>query len=120
MKNSTAKTQKAEKAPRKVPAKAAPAELETGKPRREVQGVVVSDKMQKTIVVRVERLVRHPLYSKYVRKSRKFKAHDEKNSAKQGDLVVLIESRPLSRDKNWALKAILRKAGSAATVETTA
>lgn len=88
--------------------------------KREMQGVVVGDKMQKTIVVQVERLVKHALYDKYIRRSRKFKAHDEQNTAKNGDLVLLIESRPLSRDKNWALKSILRKAGSAANVEISA
>jgi len=72
-------------------------------------GVVVSDKMQKTIVVRVERLTRHPLYNKIIRRFKKFKAHDEKNSAKAGDTVKIIESRPLSKDKRWRLLEILNK-----------
>jgi small subunit ribosomal protein S17 len=78
--------------------------------RKEVVGTVVSDKMQKTIVVKVDRRVRHPLYKKYVTRSRRFKAHDEKNTAKTGDLVRIVESRPLSRDKRWALQEILRRA----------
>ncbi len=72
-------------------------------------GVVVSDKMQKTIVVRVERLTRHPLYKKIIRRFKKFKAHDEKNSAKAGDTVKIVESRPLSKDKRWRLLEVLNK-----------
>jgi small subunit ribosomal protein S17 len=81
--------------------------------RRSVVGVVVSDKMQKTIVVKVDRQVRHSLYKKYVEKTRRYKAHDEKNEAKVGDRVALVESRPLSREKRWVLQSILRKAGQA-------
>jgi small subunit ribosomal protein S17 len=79
--------------------------------RREVVGTVVSNKMQKTIVVKVDRRVRHGLYGKYVVKSRRFKAHDEKNDAKVGDHVVLVETRPLSREKRWSLQSITRRAG---------
>ena len=78
--------------------------------RRELVGTVVSDKMQKTIVVKIDRRVRHGLYAKYVTNSRRFKAHDETNQARVGDLVVIVESRPLSRDKRWALKNIVRRA----------
>lgn len=78
--------------------------------RREVTGLVVSNKMQKTITVQVQRHVEHTQYKKYVRSYRKVKAHDETNQAKPGDLVLLVESRPLSKDKRWALKEILRKA----------
>lgn len=78
--------------------------------RKELVGTVVSNKMQKTIVVETERRVRHGLYQKYVTKSQKFKAHDEKNEAKMGDIVTIIESRPLSRDKRWALQKIVRRA----------
>ena len=84
--------------------------------RRAVVGTVVSDKMQKTIVVKVDRRVRHSLYKKYVEKSRRYKAHDENNEAKVGDLVTLIESRPLSREKRWVLQSIVRKAGQAPAV----
>jgi small subunit ribosomal protein S17 len=79
--------------------------------RQTIVGTVVSNKMQKTIVVKVDRRVRHGLYGKFVVKSRRFKAHDEKNDAKMGDRVVLVESRPLSREKRWSLQEILRKAG---------
>jgi small subunit ribosomal protein S17 len=81
--------------------------------RRAVVGTVVSDKMQKTIVVKVDRQVRHSLYKKYVEKSRRYKAHDEKNDAKIGDRVTLVESRPLSREKRWVLQNIIRRAGQA-------
>jgi small subunit ribosomal protein S17 len=74
-------------------------------------GTVVSDKMTKTIVVKIDRRVRHTLYKKYVVKSHRFKAHDEKNEAKIGDRVLLVESRPLSRDKRWVLQSIIRRAG---------
>ena len=79
--------------------------------RRMIVGRVVSDKMQKTIVVKVDRRVRHTMYSKYITRSRRFKAHDETNQAKMGDLVTLIESRPLSREKRWVLQSIIRRAG---------
>lgn len=74
------------------------------------QGVVVSDKMQKTVVVAVERLVRHPKYQKYLRRQSKFKAHDEQNQCGVGDRVLIAETRPLSRDKRWTVRAILEKA----------
>lgn len=79
--------------------------------RRQVVGLVVSDKMQKTIVVKVDRRVRHLEYKKYVVRSRRFKAHDETNEAKIGDRVQLVESRPMSRDKRWVLQSIIRRAG---------
>ncbi|MGE0614089.1 MAG: 30S ribosomal protein S17 [Bacteriovoracia bacterium] len=79
-------------------------------------GIVVSDKMQKTIVVRIDRRVRDSFYNKYTVRSRKFKAHDEKNDAKTGDLVSLVESRPLSREKRWVLQSIIRRGSSAALV----
>ena len=85
--------------------------------RRTVLGTVVSNKMQKTIVVEVERQVRHKLYGKYVKRLQRYKAHDETNVAKIGDVVSLIESRPLSKDKRWALYKILRKASAAASIE---
>ena len=84
--------------------------------RRVVVGMVVSDKMQKTIVVKVDRRVREPLYKKYVMRSRRFKAHDEKNNAKTGDLVSIVESRPLSREKRWVLQSILRRGAQVAEV----
>jgi small subunit ribosomal protein S17 len=96
-----------------APAQAAQAQapVKTVPHRKTVVGSVVSDKMQKTIVVKVDRRVRHTLYKKYLVKSVRYKAHDEKNEAKVGDRVVLVESRPLSRDKRWALQSILRRVG---------
>ncbi len=70
-------------------------------PRRVMQGVVVSDKMDKTVVVKVERRVKHPLYKKFVRRSKKYAAHDENNACKAGDIVKIRECRPLSRRKRW-------------------
>ncbi len=82
---------------------------ERGK-RKILMGVVSSDKMDKTVVVMVNRLVLHPVYKKYVRKRTKVKAHDEKNECKIGDKVLLIETRPLSREKRWRVKEILERA----------
>lgn len=75
--------------------------------KRILQGVVVSDKMQKTIVVKVDRKVRHERYGKIITISKKYKAHDEKGDAKIGDRVEIVESRPLSRQKCWALRRIV-------------
>ncbi|MGI9514711.1 MAG: 30S ribosomal protein S17 [Anderseniella sp.] len=72
-------------------------------PKRILQGVVVSDKNDKTIVVRVERRFTHPMMKKTVRRTKKYHAHDEANSAKTGDIVRIEECRPLSRNKTWAL-----------------
>ena len=73
-------------------------------------GKVVSDKMDKTIVVAVETKVRHPLYGKTVNRTTKFKAHDENNEAKLNDRVLIIETRPLSKDKNWRMVEIIERA----------
>lgn len=78
-------------------------------------GVVVSDRMMKTIVVQVERLVRHPIYKRVVRRASRFKVHDETNSAKVGDRVKIMETRPLSKDKRWRLVEILRRGSRAPT-----
>jgi small subunit ribosomal protein S17 len=75
--------------------------------RRTKVGRVVSDKMDKTVVVSVERLQRHPIYKRVIRRSTKFKAHDQDNAARVGDTVRIEESRPLSRDKRWRLVEIL-------------
>jgi len=77
---------------------------------RTVQGVVVSDKMDKTVVVMSERLVRHPVVHKFVRRRVKYKAHDEMNSCRVGDKVLIIESRPLSKEKRWRVSEIIQKA----------
>lgn len=73
-------------------------------------GHVVSDKMDKTVVVAVETLVRHPLYGKIMRRTTKFKAHDEANTASEGDVVEIMESRPISREKRWRVAKIVEKA----------
>lgn len=77
--------------------------------RKERTGIVVSDKMDKTIVVRVERTFRHPQLGKVLRSNKKYYAHDEKESAKPGDLVRIVETRPLSRLKRWRLAEVLEK-----------
>ena len=79
--------------------------------RKTKVGRVVSDKMDKTIVVSVERLARHPLYKRVIRLTTKFKAHDEENDAHTGDTVLIEESRPLSATKRWRLVSVLSRAG---------
>ncbi len=78
--------------------------------RRTISGVVISNKMDKTIVVRVERLVKHSVFQKYIRQFVKYKAHDEDNECRVGDKVVIVESRPLSKDKRWRMQSILERA----------
>ncbi|MEE8552303.1 MAG: 30S ribosomal protein S17 [Desulfobacterales bacterium] len=78
--------------------------------RRQVVGTVVSDKMDKTVIVIVERLVKHRLYKKYIRRRSKFAAHDENNTSKVGDKVLIIQSRPLSKTKRWRVSKIVEKA----------
>jgi small subunit ribosomal protein S17 len=83
---------------------------ESTKVVRTLSGRVVSDKMDKTITVLVERKVKHPLIGKVIVKSNKFHAHDEKNECKEGDLVTITESRPLSKTKTWVLSKVVTKA----------
>lgn len=78
--------------------------------RRHLTGIVTSDKMDKTVVVSVERRYRHPLYKKVVREIKKYMAHDENNDCRLGDKVSIIESRPYSRHKCWAVEEILERA----------
>jgi small subunit ribosomal protein S17 len=73
-------------------------------------GTVVSDKMDKTVVVSIERRVQHPVYGKMVRRTKRLKAHDEQNAAKTGDTVRIMETRPLSKDKRWRLVEIVERA----------
>jgi small subunit ribosomal protein S17 len=80
-------------------------------PKKVYSGKVVSDKMDKTVVVAVTRTFQHPLYKKTVRKITKFKAHDEENKCKAGDKVQIVESRPLSKDKRWAVIKIMESEG---------
>jgi len=75
-----------------------------------IKGVVVSNKMDKTIVVRAERLVKHSVFHKFIKRYVKYKAHDEKNVCQVGDKVLIAESRPLSREKRWRMLQILEKA----------
>ena len=80
------------------------------RPQRKVeQGVVISDAMDKSVVVRVTRLVKHPVYGKYIRRSTKLMAHDEKNEARIGDLVELTQTRPLSKRKRWNIARVVSK-----------
>ena len=78
--------------------------------RKERTGIVVSDKMDKTIVVAVKRKVKHPIYGKFVNKTKKFMVHDEKNDCNIGDTVRIMETRPLSRNKSWRLVEIIERA----------
>ncbi|HLQ99050.1 MAG TPA: 30S ribosomal protein S17 [Sphingobacterium sp.] len=78
--------------------------------RKTRTGLVVSDKMDKSIVVAVERRVKHPLYGKFVKRTTKFTAHDEENTCGIGDKVLIMETRPLSKTKNWRLVEIIEKA----------
>ena len=74
-------------------------------PRRVIQGIVVSDKMDKTVIVEVERLVMHSLYKKFIRRSKKYSAHDENNASKVGEVVSIRECKPISRNKRWEVLA---------------
>ena len=78
--------------------------------RKRLVGRVTSDKMQKTVVVTVESLRRHPLYNKVVRRTTKYKAHNPNDVAKEGDVVQIIEAQPMSREKRWAVEKIISKA----------
>ena len=80
--------------------------------RRDQEGVVVSDAMHKTRVVRIERVYRHPKYQRVIRMSKRLKAHDEGNESKVGDRVLIEETRPLSKEKRWRIRQILGRAAS--------
>jgi len=84
--------------------------MEPRKIRREKIGVVVSNKMEKSIVVAVKRKVKHPIYGKFVNRTSKVFAHDETNSCNEGDTVKIVETRPLSKNKNWRLVEIIERA----------
>ena len=83
---------------------------DTANTLRTVQGRVVSNKMNKTIAVEIERLVKHPRYGKYIRRTTKLLAHDEANESREGDTVTIAECRPLSRSKNWRLVSVVERA----------
>jgi len=78
--------------------------------RKERIGIVTSNKMEKSIVVSIERKVKHPLYGKFVKKTSKFVAHDQENTCNEGDTVKIMETRPLSKNKNWRLVEIIERA----------
>lgn len=80
-------------------------------------GIVTSDKMNKSVVVRVDRIVRHKMYKRYMKRSAKFVAHDESNRCKVGDTVEIIEARPLSARKRWRVRRVVRPAGGAPTTQ---
>jgi len=77
--------------------------------RKKLVGTITSDKMDKTVVVRVERLVPHEVYKKYVRRRENFKAHDEKNEFRVGDRVEIVETRPMSKDKRWRVARLIER-----------
>ena len=84
--------------------------MDTRGKKRTIQGMVVSDKMDKTVVVMTERLVKHPKFHKYIKRHVKYKAHDKGNSCGLGDKVMIVESRPFSKEKRWRVCEILEKA----------
>lgn len=80
--------------------------------RRRLRGEVISNKMDKTVVVRVDRTVRHRRYGKVMRRTKKYKAHDEENACRVGDLVTIVESRPISREKRWRVEEVVKRTDS--------
>jgi len=83
---------------------------QTQRRKKTLIGIVISDKMDKTVTVLVERLTQHSTYKKYIRKRKKFRAHDGQNACRIGDKVLIVESRPLSKDKHWRVREIIEKA----------
>ena len=88
--------------------------------RKTREGVVVSDAMQKTRVVKIERVYRHPRYQRVIRMSKRLKAHDEANQSRVGDRVIIEETRPLSKEKRWRIRSIVTRANPAARLTTNA
>ena len=84
--------------------------MEERNKRKMTEGVVVSDKMDKTVVIQVQTLVKHPLYGKVMKRTKKYKIHDENNECRIGDIIRAMETRPLSKDKRWRLVEVIRKA----------
>ena len=93
-----------------APAAQAAAAVDSAPSRRELTGVVLSNRADKTITVRIERRVKHPVYGKFIRRSTKLAAHDERNDCKEGDVVTIIETRPISKTKSWRLGRIVERA----------
>jgi small subunit ribosomal protein S17 len=110
---------RSETAEQAVPAAAAQPEPQAAAPAAEAKGArtltgrVVSNKMQKTIAVEIERLIRHPTYGKYIRRTTKLLAHDENGASKEGDLVIITPCRPMSRRKSWRLLEVVERASGA-------
>ena len=87
--------------------------------RRKVRrGIVISDKMQKTITVKVERQILHPMYKKFIKRSKTFFVHDEENTARVGDFVQIVETRPLSKNKRWRIESIITRSVESTGEET--
>jgi small subunit ribosomal protein S17 len=91
--------------------------MEARNNRKVRKGVVVSDKMDKTVVVKVQSLKLHPRYQKFIKRSKSFKAHDENNECRMGDTVEIVETRPLSKDKHWRVTKVLERSVEAANEE---
>lgn len=104
--------QSADAAPNDAPTVVEPAPEATAAKRREMTGVVLSNKADKTISVRIDRRVKHPVYGKIVRRSSKLAAHDEGNECSEGDVVTIVETRPISKTKSWRLGRIVERAGA--------
>jgi small subunit ribosomal protein S17 len=84
---------------------------QTGRTKKRTRvGTVVSDKMQKTVVVQIERLVLHPVYKRYIRRRKRFKVHDEENQCRIGDVITFMETRPMSKDKRWRFVEFVERA----------
>ena len=109
-KNDNLEEQVVAKSPRVADAPATGAKAKARGRRTEKVGIVTSDKMQKTVVVRVDRLVKHPIYKRYVRRRSKFMAHNEIDGVSIGDQVRIVETRPLSKLKRWRVAEVVRKA----------
>ena len=87
--------------------------------RRKIRrGIVVSDKMQKTVTVKVERQILHPMYKKFIKRSKTFFVHDEENTARVGDFVQIVETRPLSKNKRWRIESIITRSVESTGEET--
>jgi len=92
-------------------------EQKSGIGRRKIVGVVVKDKMDKSVVIEVEKFLKHPRYHKYLKTKKRYKAHDEGNVCRVGDRVLLVETRPLSKDKRWLVKEIIKQEEPVAIVK---
>ena len=92
-------------------------ELKSAAVRKKIVGVVVKDRMDKSVVIEVEKFLKHPRYHKYLRTKKRYKAHDEENVCKIGDRVLVVETRPLSKDKRWLVKEVIIKSEAPAAVQ---